>query len=231
MQIVNLEVAKRTEFGKSNTKRMKAQGFIPAVIYGEKMIPANIIIERAKLEAIYRKTGKNTLIKLLIKEEKQTSEETVLTHIIDIDPLSRKYIHIDFQKVNMKKKIHTTIPIRCIGEAIGVKRGGILIHNLDQLDITCLPTNIPEYVEINIEELTIGETIRASELKLDEEVELETSAEDVVVAIEAPRIEEVEEEEEEATEEEAVTEDGEAEAKVSENEESKKTENTEAKAK
>ena len=107
MQIVNLEVAKRTEFGKSNTKRIKAQGFIPAVIYGEKMIPVNIIIERAKLEAIYRKTGKNTLIKLLIKEEKQTSEETVLTHITDIDPLSRKYIHIDFQKVNMKKKIHT----------------------------------------------------------------------------------------------------------------------------
>ena len=229
MQIVNLEVAKRTEFGKSNTKRIKAQGFIPAVIYGEKMIPVNIIIERAKLEAIYRKTGKNTLIKLLIKEEKQTSEETVLTHITDIDPLSRKYIHIDFQKVNMKKKIHTTIPIRCIGEAIGVKRGGILIHNLDQLDITCLPTNIPEYVEINIEELTIGDSIRASELKLDEEVELETVAEEVVVAIEAPKVEEVEE----ATEEEAATEEGagEAVAEATETDESKKTETTEAKGK
>ena len=229
MQIVNLEVAKRTEFGKSNTKRIKAQGFIPAVIYGEKMIPANIIIERAKLEAIYRKTGKNTLIKLLIKEEKQTSEETVLTHITDIDPLSRKYIHIDFQKVNMKKKIHTTIPIRCIGEAIGVKRGGILIHNLDQLDITCLPTNIPKYVEINIEELTIGDSIRASELKLDEEVELETVAEEVVVAIEAPKVEEVEE----ATEEEAATEEGagEAVAEATETDESKKTETTEAKGK
>ena len=229
MQIVNLEVAKRTEFGKSNTKRIKAQGFIPAVIYGEKMIPVNIIIERAKLEAIYRKTGKNTLIKLLIKEEKQTSEETVLTHIIDIDPLSRKYIHIDFQKVNMKKKIHTTIPIRCIGEAIGVKRGGILIHNLDQLDITCLPTNIPKYVEINIEELTIGDSIRASELKLDEEVELETVAEEVVVAIEAPKVEEVEE----ATEEEAATEEGagEAVAEATETDESKKTETTEAKGK
>jgi len=229
MQIVNLEVAKRTEFGKSNTKRMKAQGFIPAVIYGEKMIPVNIIIERAKLEAIYRKTGKNTLIKLLIKEEKQTSEETVLTHITDIDPLSRKYIHIDFQKVNMKKKIHTTIPIRCIGEAIGVKRGGILIHNLDQLDITCLPTNIPKYVEINIEELTIGDSIRASELKLDEEVELETVAEEVVVAIEAPKVEEVEE----ATEEEAATEEGagEAVAEATETDESKKTETTEAKGK
>ncbi|MBT3261451.1 50S ribosomal protein L25 [bacterium] len=229
MQIVNLEVAKRTEFGKSNTKRIKAQGFIPAVIYGEKMIPVNIIIERAKLEAIYRKTGKNTLIKLLIKEEKQTSEETVLTHITDIDPLSRKYIHIDFQKVNMKKKIHTTIPIRCIGEAIGVKRGGILIHNLDQLDITCLPTNIPKYVEINIEELTIGDSIRASELKLDEEVELETVAEEVVVAIEAPKVEEVEE----ATEEEAATEEGagEAVAEATETDESKKTETTEAKGK
>ena len=229
MQIVNLEVAKRTEFGKSNTKRIKAQGFIPAVIYGEKMIPVNIIIERAKLEAIYRKTGKNTLIKLLIKEEKQTSEETVLTHITDIDPLSRKYIHIDFQKVNMKKKIHTTIPIRCIGEAIGVKRGGILIHNLDQLDITCLPTNIPKYVEINIEELTIGDSIRASELKLDEEVELETVAEEVVVAIEAPKVEEVEE----ATEEEAAPEEGagEAVAEATETDESKKTETTEAKGK
>jgi large subunit ribosomal protein L25 len=202
MEIVKFEVEKRQVFGKNKVKKLKNTGLIPAVIYGEAITPISIVVEPKKLRKIYKEFGKNVILNLIIKDNDKIQEENVLSHTFDIHPISREYTHIDFLKINMKKNIHTTVPVKCHGLAAGVKIGGVLIHNMGEIEVSCLPNNIPEQIELNIEVLTIGDSIKVKDLKLAEDIEILSSPEDVIVAIEAPKVEK-EPEEETAVEDEA----------------------------
>ena len=162
-----LEVLKREKVGKEVAKKLRRDGFIPGVVYGagEKptpvQIPTNAFVK-------FRRSGhgENALITLNIKNGKSTSEK-VLIRDIQKDPVKDNVIHVDFQHVSLTKKITVKIPIHLTGTPTGVKdQSGILQQVLRELEITCLPTDIPEKVNVDVTALKIGDSIHVSDLSL-----------------------------------------------------------------
>ncbi len=162
-----LEVVKREKAGKEAAKKLRQNGFIPGVVYGagEKptpvQIPTNAFVK-------FRRSGhgENALITLNIKNGK-TASEKVLIRDIQKDPVKDNVIHIDFQHVSLTKKITVKIPIHLIGTPTGVKdQSGILQQVLRELEITCLPTDIPEKVDVDVTSLKIGDSIHVRDLSL-----------------------------------------------------------------
>ena len=111
-------------------------------------------------------------------------------------PVSRDYLHIDFYEVAMDRKIRVNVPVIPLGNAKGVEEGGILQVVRRDLEVLCLPTNIPEAFEIDISDLEIGDSIHVEDIPHDEDVEIPTEVNFTVITVSSPKIEEVEEPEE-----------------------------------
>jgi len=193
MQKVDLKAEEREVKGKK-VKHLRNKGLLPAVVYGHNMKTMSLCLNvKEYKKAISGESGTNVIINLSVKDGK---EETlpVITHAIQHNAMTDEVIHVDFQKINMKEKIHTKVPIECLGEAIGVKEeAGILVQVLNELEINCLPMDIPPHFEINVAELKIGDAINVSDLKtaISSEIEILTELEALIVHVVPPAKEEV----------------------------------------
>lgn len=209
MKEIKLEVKTRHNVGTSVAKRLRKNGKIPAVVYGAGEKPIPLELEQKNLLSILRSgLGENVIINLNIDDEKK--EKKVLIKEIQHDPVWGDILHVDFQQISMKKKIKLSIPLHLVGTAIGVDEGGILQHATRELEIECLPTDIPEKVEVDVSELNIGDAIHVRDLKLEKVVILSDS-DTSVVSVVPPTVfkEEVKVVEEEVAEPEVVGEEAE----------------------
>lgn len=204
MDIVNLKAEDRTETGKSGAKRLRSQGKLPVNLYGYKTDTSSLVVEAHEFERIMRThAGSNFIMKLEIDGRDDSS---VIVKEIQRHPVKGKMIHVDLLSVALDEKIVTGVPLRVVGESIGVKEGGVLQHGVRELQVEVLPTALPEYLEVDISELGTGGTMHASEVSLPDGVSLMSSPEEVVVNILAPtklvepELEAVEEELEEVPE-------------------------------
>jgi large subunit ribosomal protein L25 len=215
MEQVNLIAKTREEKGKQAIKHLRNNGLIPAVMYkgGDK----NILLQLRKqdlLKILQTSLGGNVIISLKIDSEtrpaaKKTKAADVCTVIIkeiQEDPLKNEILHVDFQQISLTESIKVSVPITISGEAVGVKRdGGILEHLLWEIEVECLPTNIPEKIEVEITALEIGQAIHIKDLKLPEAVKVLNGAEQIVLVVAPPAKEEkVEEKVEEVLEPEVI---------------------------
>ena len=196
MNRYSIEVEKREETGKGAARRIRRNGLIPGVIYGGKREPQALTVDPLDLKG---KIHSNAIIDLNIDGE----EETVMIKDFQKDVIKEEIIHVDFQKISMDETIHITVPIKLVGDAPGVREGGVLQQLMREVDIEVLPSDIPEELELNIDELTLSDSLEVGDLEIPEEVNVLNSLEDVIVTIVAPS-EEVEEEEEEELEEEFI---------------------------
>lgn len=182
---------KRTEKGKEIAKKMRAQGHIPAILYGPGKENVALLIsdkEARKIKDLYQK--ENVLLKLTIEGEKKEKERTVLVKNVQRDVVKGSWQHIDFYQVAMDKTIRVHIPLKFIGEANGVKLGGILEPSLWEIEVECLPLNLPENIEINVEDMEIGVTLHVRDLTFPENVNVRISDDLAVVSVAAPHVEE-----------------------------------------
>ncbi len=198
---IKLDVQTRVEKN-GKAKRMRIDGFIPAVIYGSGMSVRNLKIKQKEIEQIYSIAGEANLLDLVID-----GKETIKVIIKDIqfDPIKDKIIHADFYKVDMKKEIEVEVPLNFIGEAKVVKElGGVLVKNIDTLEIKCLPGNLIEKIDVDLSVLeTFSDAVKVKDIKLPSDFEVLSLPEDLVVhAIEPQEEEEPEEEKEEGEAEE-----------------------------
>jgi large subunit ribosomal protein L25 len=196
MKRYSIEVEKREETGKGAARRIRRNGLIPGVIYGRKLEPQALTADPQDLKG---KIHSNAIIDLDIDGE----QETVMIKDFQKDVIKEEIIHVDFQKISMDETIHITVPIKLVGDAPGVREGGVLQQLMREVDIEVLPSDIPEELELNIDELTLSDSLEVGDLEIPEEVEVLDSLEDVIVTIVAPS-EEIEEEEEEELEEEFI---------------------------
>src|SRR3990172_482194 len=148
---ITLEVAVREKTGKETVKKLRRLGLIPGVVYGAGDKPTPVQVPFIALhKVLHSGHGENALITLNIKNGK-TASEKVLIRDIQKDPVKDNVIHVDFQHVSLTKKITVKIPIHLTGTPTGVKdQGGILQQVLRELEITCLPTDIPERVNVDV---------------------------------------------------------------------------------
>jgi large subunit ribosomal protein L25 len=198
MGLPTLKTKERTTFGKSSTKKLRYQGLIPAVIYGEDKEAIHVVFELRDIQHLFRteENGRNTIIELEIETKKETKKETVLTYQMQNNAITRTIEHIDFIRISDKTKIRATVSVELEGSAPGIKLGGVLIHQLREVVIKCLPQNIPSSIKVDMSKLDINDFIKVKDLNLGE-ISLITSLDDTIVRIAAPRT--LVEESEEAT--------------------------------
>jgi len=194
MKEVVIEATSRKETGKGVARKLRAAQKIPAVVYGkdEKSIPLEISYEH--FHTIYHSLhGENALIDLKI-DDKLSGSKAIIRDM-QRDPVHGDILHIDFQHISMDQKIRVSVPVHLHGTAEGVKTyGGVLQWIIRELEIMCLPNNIPDHFDINIDELNIGDAIHIKDI---ESTDIEFSGDDhaTIVSVIAPVVSQVEEEE------------------------------------
>ena len=236
MKEINLEVVNREKIGKSNSKNLRNDGKIPAIIYGDKKESNYIFLEYLDIMKEMSKTGFfSTVFNLNINKKKIK----VLPREVQTDPLNNKPIHIDFLRVTPESKINISVPVIFFNEdeSPGLKSGGVLNTVRRDIDLICKIKNIPEKLEANLKDLEVGSVVHMSDIILPEGVLPVIADRDFTIAtIAAPTIMTVEEEKPETEGEEgAEGAEGEEGAEVKEGEEgskegkSEETKETEAK--
>lgn len=198
MQRVELEVTARERLGKGPNRRLRAQGQVPAVLYGRGRPSVHLAVAKHTLERTLSQ-GLNQLIDLAGAEE--AAGRLVLLKEVQRDPVSQGVVHCDFYEVDTSEKIQISIPLHLEGRPVGVEMGGVLDTLVREIEVECLPLNIPDSLQLDVSALDIGDGLHASDLELPANVELMIDESLTLVHVIAPRVE-VEEEPEEAEEEE-----------------------------
>ena len=187
MEHVKLAVSSRAG-GKVVANRLRKEGKIPAILYGKKIKPQPIAVPSKELaKALSTSAGFNTLFDLSV-DEKQTLLARVCEH--EIHPIRRDFVHVDFQAVDVTEKVTVEVPIHIVGNAPGVKEGGVLEFKRRVLELRCLVTQIPQHIEINVEGMNIGDNIHANDVKLPAGVEFPHDTNFPVVSVVPPKKEE-----------------------------------------
>lgn len=212
MELIELKTNIRTTVGNGPARRLREAGQIPAVLYGPKTESVLLSVNKSDFDLILKKGRIGQLIlNLVIQNNGETYTRPAMIKELQVHPVSRKFLHIDFYEIDMDRKITAGVPVVTTGKSVGVERGGILQIIRRELEVQCLPFEVPKSIEIDITDLDMGDSIHVEDISLEGEVEFLGEANLTVVTILTPKIEEEpeEEEEEEAEEEEAEKEDGE----------------------
>ncbi len=185
MQEVILEAQIRPEQGKSKAKLLRRSGFIPAVFYAAGKDSQSLKLNRHDfLSFIHQYHLESTVINLKIKGQKSHS---VLVKDVQYDPVKEDVIHIDFQEISLTSKIKVNVGIVAKGEPVGVKQeGGTLNHLLWELEVECLPTQIPKEIPVDVSQLKIGDVIHVRDLTLPADVKVINDPESLVFSLEHP---------------------------------------------
>ena len=202
-----LNVEKRESIGKSNVRDLRRQKKIPGVYYSYDS--SNILFQISESEIRNAINSKANIFSVSVGDK----EQNVIFKSVQYHPVTDDIIHIDLYGVDMNKPISIKIPINFIGTAVGVQsEGGVLITSLNELEISCLPSDIPENIELDISNVELGANLQAGDVILDEKFELVTNADATIVSVTQPMVEEepvVEDELEEGLEGEEGAADGE----------------------
>lgn len=186
MKTIELNVEKRTDHGKGESRRMRAKGQIPAVVYGAGKPTVPISVDHKALSQAFRGgAGENAIFLLKLGGSDQSRHAMIKE--FQRDPVSRKPLHIDFVRVMMDTKIRLKVGIEVQGIAKGVKtEGGILDFVTREVEIECLPGNIPQHLPIDVSELSIGDALRVSQIPAIEGVAIVDDPDRVLVHVTHP---------------------------------------------
>ncbi|MGE4544918.1 MAG: 50S ribosomal protein L25/general stress protein Ctc [Pedobacter sp.] len=171
MAQTELNVSQREGLGKGTARTLRREGLIPAVMYGKGVESCSLTIEPKKLSAIIgSEAGWNTLITL--KGEGPFDGQVVILKDMQLDPIRQTVLHVDFQAIDLKQKAHVMVPVVAVGKSAGEKEGGNLQVIRHEVELVCLPTNIPSVLEVDVTALAIGDVLHVQDIVLPEGVEL-----------------------------------------------------------
>jgi large subunit ribosomal protein L25 len=199
-----IEALPRKSGSKGSRNQMRAAGMVPAVVYGRGTEPLTISLDSRSLKkSLNTAAGSNVLLDLVIGGENGGTKETVMIKEVQRDPLQKDFIlHADLIRISMTDKIEVQVPLNFTGEAAGVKEGGIFQVQKREIGIRCMPGDIPQVIDVPIEDLGIGDVLTVADLKLPQGIEILEDPVENLASILVPH-EEMIPEEAEAEEEEA----------------------------
>lgn len=205
MKDINIAAEKREISTKGAVNELRRNGSVPGVLYSKESDPVNITVTELSLKPIVY-TKEMHLVNLKV----DGNDVKVILKDIQFDPLTDRIIHVDFQAITVGQVIQVQLPVSLIGQAIGVKNGGVLQQIMNKLDVECLPRHIPEQIEINIADLDVGDSVKVSDLEF-EDLTILNAEDTAIVAVTAPKGSDEEEatdelgEEEESAEPEVIS--------------------------
>ncbi len=178
----------RNATGKNENRRLRALGKIPGVLYGTRKETIPVAVSPKEIGAILRSAaGENTLFELDLGGKRRK----VILKEFQMEPIKHRLLHADFYEVALDKPIEVKVHVELQGTPVGVKtQGGVLDFVTRELEVLCLPTDIPERIVVDVTPLEIGKHLRVSDISLSDKVKVLTGAEVVVVHVVAPRAEE-----------------------------------------
>lgn len=203
MKKANITVEKRTESGKGVARRLRRAGRIPAVLYGRGSEPLALSVDQKEfVNILHGQESRNTLISIQMANG---GDEEILSlpKEIQFDPVRGDVIHVDFQMIHLNEPIHTQVPLHLTGSSPGVKKGGVLEHLMREIDVACLPMDIPDHIEVDISGMEVGDSLNVSQLQVSEKFKILSDGNRTLVLVAAPTVEQVPEEEVAAAEGEA----------------------------
>ncbi len=188
MSVIQLKGLTRETLGKGGARKARAAGQIPGVIYGHNETPVAVSVDGKEFEGALRShKGANAIVNLNVSGK----DVTALIRDVQYHPLSRQIIHLDFQHISLTEQIEVEVSVHFVGLPIGVKDGGgILEHLVRELEVRCLPTSIPQSIDVDVTGLNIGENLHVRDIKV-EGFTIITDGDVTVAAVVAPAAEEV----------------------------------------
>jgi large subunit ribosomal protein L25 len=171
--------------GKGAARKLRAAGRVPAILYGHGMEPVPMSVSALDLLHVFHAAGGSNL---LVDLEVNGDTHLAIAREVQRDYLHGRYIHVDFLAVRRDEKITVSVEVHEVGEAEGVKAGGVVEHHLREVQLECLPTNVPDAIEVDISALEIGDMIRAGDLMAPENVEILTDPETPIISIVTPAV-------------------------------------------
>ena len=204
---VVVKAEKREGRGKNDARRLRSSGKLPISVYGGGGETVAAVVELKDLAAILRSdTGQNTIFSLDMTGE---GSGDVIFHDRQIDALKGRLVHADLRRLAKGEKIEVTVPIHLVGEAVGLKEeGAVMNQQLREIRVLCEPSKIPEFLEIDVANLEVNESVHVSDLHVEEGVEIHELPEAVVASIVVVKEEELEPQLETPAEPEIVGKDG-----------------------
>ena len=188
----------RNEIGKNASHRVRDEGDIPAIVYGNQVTPIPIQVNRKQMEGIVRKLGTNAIINLVVGAD----QKTVMVKEIQRNPVSREMQHIDFQVIQHNEPVQTTVPVKLVGRGKEEYRDNIIQQQLRELTIECLPQHIPENIKIDISEMVVGKPLTVADVEFGEEISiLNDPNETIATFLKADKLKEADEQKEEEEQE------------------------------
>lgn len=186
MATMTIEARPRELTGRK-TNQLRAQGAVPAIMYGFETEPTSVELERNDLERLYKKAGESTVVQLSVGG----SEHPVLIQDIQRDPLTGFITHADFRRINLDQKVEATIRLELEGIPPAVKEhGGTLIQSLEEVDVSALPTALVRSIKVDVTVLaTFDDVIRVSDLQVPDGVEILEDAKRAIATVQPPRTE------------------------------------------
>ncbi len=188
---VNVEV--RSGTGKGGSRKVRAAGKVPGVVYGLKVEPITVTFnEKELLTSLDKEKRRNTVLELSITGDGKSEKVTAMLREAQINPLSRRLVHVDFLRVDLDTEVHVTVPLVLTGKAIGTTNGGNLHQSLHVIPVAAKPAAIPTKLEVDVTPLEIGDALHVSDLKLGEGVRALLDPRDAIASVVAPKAEKVE---------------------------------------
>ena len=187
MKLENIQVRTREEKGKGAARRTRAAGDIPAVLYGEGKAPVSLFLNEKAFRLMVQHAGAHALVELEVAGRPELSGPTILKQV-QRHPVSEAYLHADFMRIDLDKRIHTKIPVVLIGRSAGVILGGVLEHNLREIEVECLALDTPSHFDVDVSELEIGDSLHLSDISMPENVTMLTPGERTLATVHAPRV-------------------------------------------
>jgi large subunit ribosomal protein L25 len=188
MAKITLKSKERNITGRK-VKKYRKDGLIPAVLYGHKIKSQNLWIDFLAFEKVYKQAGENTIIEIETDDGKKIN---ALIQEVQVNPVKGNFSHIDFFQIKMDEKIEAEIPLAFVGESPAVKEmAGILVKNMDEIPVSCLPGDLPKEFIVDISKLkTFEDHIKISDLDISEKVKVMIEMSSIVASVAPPRSEE-----------------------------------------
>jgi large subunit ribosomal protein L25 len=193
MAMMELTAVRRHGSGKEGARKLLSRGKVPGIMYGKGLATRSIEFDRRDLEKFLSVARRGTVIvRMNVKDEAEAKESYAVLKDIQTNPRTDRVIHVDFYEVAFGKKFRIEVPIRIKGKAAGIEQGGIVEQVTRSLEVECLPANVPEFLEMDVTPLQIGDSLHLEDVKFPEGVQpVEKDMTTTIVSVHAPRVEEV----------------------------------------
>jgi len=171
-----MDVQLRNTVGNGSASRLRNNGYIPGVVYGKDMEATPIQIESSVLFHNIRNYGQNTVYNITLNNQNIPA----VIQDIQVDPLKREFLHVDLHRVSLNEEREAQVPVKIVGKSKHERLGAVFTQQIDEITVKGLPQDIPEYIQVNISDMKVGECLKAGDIVMPDNLQLVNSPDEVI---------------------------------------------------